>query len=99
MNLLRHPIVCGLGVEAALVGTFLLFPVGSCNAPLPGVIVLHLHYPAFLFSQHVLHLTTDAQHLVVAPLLMAAVWISMAAAVRRLLPAKKTHSDEIDPAS
>ena len=71
MKLLAHPILCGLGVEASLIGTFLLFPVGSCNAPLPGIAVLYLHQPGFLFSEHVLRFTSDRQHLVVAPIVMA----------------------------
>lgn len=85
MKRLLFPILGGFGIEIVCVGIFLLFPVGSCVAPLPGVVMLYLHYPAFLFSEHVLRLTSDHQHLVVAPVLMAGVWIAALAGLQSLL--------------
>ena len=96
MKLFAHPILCGLGVEAVLVGTFFWFPVGSCNAPLPGVAVLYLHYPAFLFSERVLRFTSDVQHLVVAPIVMAAVWASIFAVAGYVIRARTRHRDGHD---
>ena len=98
MKLFAHPVLCGLGVEAVLVGTFLLFPVGSCNAPLPGVAVLYLHYPGFLFSEHVLRFTSDRQHLVVAPIVMAAVWVTIFAAAGYIIRARARHRGRHDNA-
>lgn len=91
MKLLAHPILCGLGIEALLIATFVLFPVGSCNAPLPGVAVLYLHRPGFLFSEHVLRFTSDTQHLFVAPLVMTAVWITAFAVAGYIGRARAKH--------
>ena len=99
MKLLAHPILCGLGVEASLIGTFLLFPVGSCNAPLPGIAVLYLHQPGFLFSEYVLRFTSDRQHLVVAPIVMAAVWVSIFAVAGYIIRARARHRDGHDHAA
>ena len=93
MKLLGHPILCGLGAEAVLVGTFFLFPVGSCNAPLPGIAVIYLHYPGFLFSEHIFGFTSDRQHLLVAPLVMAVVWVSIFMAVSYFFRARQRHRD------
>ena len=96
MKILRHPILLGLGFEAALIGTFMLFPVGPCASSAAGIIVLYLHYPGFLFSEHILRFTSDTQHMLVAPLVMAAIWISLLYFLRYLLTQRhaKSHSHD-----
>ena len=84
MKLLKHPILSGLGFEAALIATFLVFPVGPCNAPAPGIAVLALHTPGFLLSSLVLGATSDKQSLIIAPIVMTAVWISSLYLLRRV---------------
>jgi len=75
MKIFKHPVLYGLGFEVVLVVTFMLFPVGPCVASIPGIVVLYLHYPGFLFSEHVLRFTSESQHIFVAPLVMATIWI------------------------
>jgi hypothetical protein len=41
-------VVWATALEACLVAVFLAFPVGSCDQPLPGVVVVFLHFPALL---------------------------------------------------
>jgi hypothetical protein len=85
MNLLKHPILAALGFEAALIAIFMLFPVGACNAPAPGVAVLALHAPGLLLSSIVFGPGSNGLHLVVAPIVMSAFWISALYLVRNFI--------------
>jgi hypothetical protein len=77
MKVLQHPILCGLAVEVMLVAVFLIFFVGPCNAPIPGLVVLFLHWPAAICLRYALPFTSDWQRLILSPLVMTAVWISL----------------------
>lgn len=73
--LLLKAIICGVVFEGVLAALFMLFTVGPCSAPLPGVVVLSVHYPAFFVGTYLLNLHSDVQILLAAPFIMAPIWI------------------------
>jgi hypothetical protein len=84
----RHPVCGGLAIEAVLFLLFWIFPAGSCNSPLVGVIVLYTHYPALLFWGQVLGIPYSALQFYLSVILMAAVWIGLLFLLRRILKAR-----------
>jgi len=77
MRLIPNLIVTGVAIEALFAGLFILFPVGPCSAPIIGIGIVYLHYPALMFAGHVLGITAYGRQLVLAPLLMVPVWVAL----------------------
>ena len=76
LKLLTHPFVAGIVIECVLVGLFLLFPVGPCEASYIGIGVLCVHLPA-VFLVAGLGIGESSVQLAAAPLLMLPFWIGL----------------------
>jgi hypothetical protein len=84
MRLIPHLIVTSVAIEALLACLFILFPVGPCSAPVIGIGIVYLRYPALMFAGHVLGITAYGRQLVLVPLLMVPVWVALLFVLRFL---------------
>ncbi len=83
--LLRHPIWTGLAFEGVLATLFMLFSVGPCNAPIVGVAVVVLHYPAGFFVERVLGIGFSPLQLLLSAAFMVPIWVSLLFCIRYFL--------------
>lgn len=82
--LLHHPVWGGIAIEAFLVGLFVVFPAGPCNAPVVGVAVMLLHSPAaLLIEMFHIHMSGQYQAMLIAGL-MVPIWVGILAAIQHV---------------
>lgn len=79
MKTISLAIVSGLLFEILQIAVFMVFPVGPCNAPLPGVVVCYLHTPSF-WVLNLLGVSWPGE-LLLAPLIQTPVWIVLCYAI------------------
>ena len=69
---------CGIAIESILMAVFVLFPVGSCNQPWPGVVVICLHFPGIAIAYYVFRTGWSLQQFILAAVLMVPFWSALA---------------------
>ena len=93
MKFLSHPILSAVGIESLLSGLFVVFHVGPCTAPVIGIAILYLHYPALLLAGRIAQLT-GWWDLAMTPLLMLPIWIALLYLLRFALRPRHTNRNQ-----
>lgn len=90
---LEHPIGVALAFEVLLVTLWCLFPVGACNQPLVGVMVVVIHYPAILILEHAFGLRFSVAQYAASAFLMIPAWAALLYLLRMLIVAVERRSN------